>query len=70
MNPFLCKRGKDSVCKTSNFSDTEKKLIDTIIADWARDTSNMNKQKYDNRDGCWNPKSKNCDCPACGGFND
>lgn len=22
------------------------------------------------RFGCWNPKVENCDCPACGGFND
>ena len=20
--------------------------------------------------GCWNPKARKCDCPACGGGND
>ena len=22
------------------------------------------------RNGCWTPDRENCDCPACGGFND
>lgn len=29
------------------------------------------REEYDaERKDCWNPLVKECDCPACGGFND
>ena len=54
-----------------NATDEEKRevfmtVIDKANAEQRAVVENANQK----RNGCWNPKSKNCDCPACGGFND